>query len=305
MNKPITINKLSQQIGLTSRTLRHWESEGLFESERDIASGWRSYDEKAILRIKITALLRQLDISIKEIRIIFDSNTLEKLCDMIDNKISVLSSERIELLLKEEQLKNFLSHLKEQRGSLISDTNLSSALANLSPYKNSTHEMEDFRMSVMNEYSSKLRFITLPPMRVVYNTAVSNSPEDEAMIPVIAWLKSTNLLGTARLLGGNMDPMPSENGTPYGYKMCASIPDSIIVPTHLQEMILPGGLYAMLESTDDIGGSWNTLMNYLSTNNKYMVDKSRFCFEEHIRNDNPDGMGNEYFLNLLEPIRCR
>lgn len=35
MEKLITINKLTEQIGLTSRTLRYWESEGLFESERD------------------------------------------------------------------------------------------------------------------------------------------------------------------------------------------------------------------------------------------------------------------------------
>lgn len=303
MNKPITINKLSEQVGLTSRTLRHWESEGLFESERDIGSGWRSYDEKAILRIKITALLRKLDISIKEIKIVFDCNTFEKLCDIVNNKVSVLSAQRVEISLKEEQLKQLLCYLKEQNGTLISGENLSSSLASLSPHKDSTYEMEDFRMSVIKEYSSKLRFITLPPMKVAYNIAVSVSPEEEAMIPVIDWLKLTNLLGTARLFGGNMNPMPSGNGKPYGYGMCASIPDSVIVPNHLKEMMLPGGLYAMLESTDDIGSSWKTLMNYLSANDKYTVDKSRLCFEEHIRNDNPDGSGSEYFLNLLEPVK--
>ncbi|NLA86434.1 MAG: MerR family DNA-binding transcriptional regulator, partial [Clostridiales bacterium] len=34
MNSPIAIHKLSAQLGLTSRTLRHWESEGLFGSGR-------------------------------------------------------------------------------------------------------------------------------------------------------------------------------------------------------------------------------------------------------------------------------
>ena len=32
MSLPIAINKLSTQMGLTSRTLRHWECEGLFIS---------------------------------------------------------------------------------------------------------------------------------------------------------------------------------------------------------------------------------------------------------------------------------
>ena len=68
MNSPIAIHKLSAQLGLTSRTLRHWESEGLFESGRDCDSGWRVYDETAVLRIRLTALLRKLDIPISDIK---------------------------------------------------------------------------------------------------------------------------------------------------------------------------------------------------------------------------------------------
>ncbi len=62
MNRSVAINKLSEEMGLTSRTLRHWESEGLFTSERDASSGWRVYDENALIRIRITAILRRLDI---------------------------------------------------------------------------------------------------------------------------------------------------------------------------------------------------------------------------------------------------
>ena len=100
-----------------------------------------------------------------------------------------------------------------------------------------------------------LRFVTLPPMRAVYNIAVSVSPEDEAMNPVFEWLESAKLTGTARMFGGNMPPMPSSGGKPYGYGMCASIPEGIAIPEHFKEMRLPGGIYAMLESTDDITAS--------------------------------------------------
>ncbi|WP_076111841.1 MULTISPECIES: MerR family transcriptional regulator [Paenibacillus] len=68
MNRSVAINKLSEQMGLTSRTLRHWESEGLFKSSRDTSSGWRIYDENALLCIRITAVLRKMDISIKDIK---------------------------------------------------------------------------------------------------------------------------------------------------------------------------------------------------------------------------------------------
>lgn len=56
-------------------------------------------------------------------------------------------------------------------------------------------------------------------------------------------------------------------------------------------MALPGGLYAVIESTDDIEVSWKTLMKHLSNNDKYKSDRSRLCLEEHIRNDNPEGCG--------------
>ncbi len=95
--------------------------------------------------------------------------------------------------------------------------------------------------------NSMIKIITLPPMRVAYNIANGVSPEDEAMAPVLDWIKSAHLLSTARFFGGNVKPMPSRVGTPYGYGMCATIPAGIIVPKHLKEMVLPGGLYAMLE----------------------------------------------------------
>lgn len=170
---------------------------------------------------------------------------------------------------------------------------------------NLEREMEEISMLNKNKSNSSIKIITLPPMRVIYNIAVGVSPEDESMTPVIEWIKSVNLVGTARLFGGNVKPLPSGNGKPYGYGMCASIPSGVAIPGHLKEMELPGGLYALLESSDDIGASWKELMKYLSQNTKYKANRSELCLEEHIRNDNPDGCGNEYYLNLLQPVTLR
>jgi DNA gyrase inhibitor GyrI len=129
------------------------------------------------------------------------------------------------------------------------------------------------------------------------------SPEDEAMSPVIEWLESSNLMGTAKLFGGNVKPFPSKESPQYGYGMCASIPENIEIPKHLKEMRLPGGLYAIMPSSEDIFGSWQLLMKYLSQNKEYTSDRSRLCLEEYIRNDNPDGQGSQFMLNLLEPVK--
>ncbi len=99
MNRSVAINKLSEQMGLTSRTLRHWESEGLFKSSRDTSSGWRIYDENALLCIRITAVLRKIDIPIKDIKSVIANKSPSQLSAVVENKISTLKLQRAEVLL--------------------------------------------------------------------------------------------------------------------------------------------------------------------------------------------------------------
>lgn len=56
------------------------------------------------------------------------------------------------------------------------------------------------------------------------------------MLPVIEWLETNQLLGTARLFGGNTNLHPSGENNPYGYGFCAFIPENVEIPSHLKEM---------------------------------------------------------------------
>lgn len=302
MNKHIGINKVAEQMGLTSRTLRHWESEKLFNSIRDVESGWRTYDENAILCIQITALLRKIDIPIKEIKSVIDCMNISNLYEVILNKIRAIDNESAEIIYRRKQLEQLLSFLSERSNLPINEDSLfqiQEVNRNFVSIKK-----EDLSMTNYNE-TSNVKYITLPSMRMVYHIAISVTPEDEAIEPVITWIKSANLMGTARLFGGDMKPMPSGEGKPYGYGFCASLPEEVTIPEYLKEMTLPGGLYAVMESTDNIRESWKTLMNHLSKQDKYKSDRSRLCLEEHIRNDNPEGCGNEYSLRLMEPVKLK
>ncbi len=302
MNKPIAINKVAEQMGLTSRTLRHWESEKLFNSIRDVDSGWRTYDEKAILCINITALLRNIDLPIKEIKSVIDCMNISKLYEVISNKIRVMDNESAEIICRRKQLEQLLSFLSERSNLPINDE----SLYQIQEVNRNFENIKKEDLSMINcSITDNIKYITLPSMRMVYHIAISDAPEDEAMEPVLTWIKSANLMGTARLFGGNMKPMPSGEGKPYGYGFCASIPEGVKIPENLKEMTLYGGLYAVMESTDDITISWKTLMKHLSSHDKYKSDHSRLCLEEHIRNDNPEGCGNEYSLRLMEPVKLK
>lgn len=302
----VTIDKLSAQFGLTSRTLRHWEAQGLFESKRDSSSGWRIYDEKAILAIRVTSLLRKLDISIKDIGTVLKNMSVQSMYEALSQQAASIHNQKTELTNREGEIHLFLqwisAHLEEPiTNQLLSELNEKSC----SPSDGMTKTEEVISMPTINHSTPiHVRFITLPAMRFAYNVAVSTSPEDEAMIPVNDWLDASQLLGTARLFGGNTNPHPSGENKPYGYGFCASIPENVKIPAHLKEMRLDGGLYALTESTDDIYGSWQALMGYLDNHPDYQADhNSRLCLEEHIRNDCPKGSGNEYALNLLEPVK--
>ena len=302
MKKLISINKVSEQMGLTSRTLRYWESEHLFTSIRDADSGWRTYDEQALLCIQITAFLRQMDIPIKEIKSVIEYMNMNALHKVISNELVKIDMKTKEIIERKTQLEQMQSFLSQRKNLSINAENFEQ----IPRLNRNIGAMKKEGKSIMNyNTSDDIQFVTISPMRMVYHIAISAAPEDEAMKPVLEWLKSENLMGTARLFGGNMKPMPSGEGEPYGYGFCASIPEAIAIPENLQEMRLPGGIYAVMDSTDDINGSWKRLMKQLSNNTKYKSDRSRLCLEEHIRNDNPEGCENMYSLRLMEPVKLK
>ncbi len=303
MEERIAIQELSEQLGLTSRTLRHWEAEGLFASLRDPDSGWRNYDSRSLARIHLTALLRRYDIALKDIKKVLDSNSCETLYEVIRQYIDALHDQTRMNKAAQRSLEALLSFLTDLRGEKLSQLTLTGIPEDLPSITDQTFEEEDPIMLEPMAKDIHVNFVTLPPMRAAYHITVSESPEGEALAAVTGWLKEQNLLGTARIFGGDMPPLPDGSGKPYGYGVLASIPESVQVNSPLKEMRVPGGLYAVAQSSDDIGGSWKKLMKYLAAHEEYTPDKSRPCFEEHIRNDAPEGSGHEYFLLLMEPVK--
>lgn len=306
MSNMIGIDKLSQEIGVTSRTLRHWESQGLFASQRDTSSGWRMYDEQTVLAIRITAWLRGFDIGIKDIKTVLTDMSFRTVHRVMTQYVNEMIDHKNECISKEITLKKWL----EQSYKYLDEPITAQLLLQMSHVPSLPSNMKhEVRMSMSNQwsnYSAPIKFITLPPMRMVGHVVVSASPEEEAIEPLADWLVQAELQGTARLFGKNEEPLPDVESNVYGYGAYASIPENIDIPSHLAEVRFSGGVYAMMESTDDITGSWQLLMKKLNEHPDYEPDsEARFCLEEHIRNDNPAGSSNAYWLQLFEPVRKR
>ncbi len=302
------IHQVVEKLGVTSRTLRHWEEKELFKSQRDPQSGWRIYSNEVLERIRLIILLRELDIPLKLVKVILDNADPEITSKIIKNQINKLNEESIVIV----QRKNLLSKCLTSLNTMKSIANSSEAIVHMEEIlalqmiskNNMIKQWEDIIMINNTIVSGALRIVNLPAMRVAVYNVISASPEDEALEKVLGWIESENLIGTARIFGFNTTEY-NPDSTEYGWAACVTVPEQVILPKYLEERRLPGGLYASLNSTNEVYDSWQTLMRLLKENNEYVVDKSRPCLEEHIPSGEDKGQGNDFYLTLLEPVSKR
>lgn len=287
MERKIKIDELSNELNITSRTLRHWEDMGLFKSYRDLDSNWRLYDQKLIDRIKLIKTLRDIDIPIIKVKEIIDNLNKDHLVHILKSEIDQIKKDTLFKHLRLETLEDLLVYLNAV--DRISYEVIALFLKQ--------HETK--KRSKAMQYSQTFKIVQLKETKVVYHTHISNSPEDEAMKPVLAYLKEKNLLGTTKMYGGNVAPLPKGDQNPYGYGFMATIPMDYEVEEPLKTMILKGGLYATIDSTDQIYDSWQTLVQMVKSDEQYQSDRSRLCLEEHLFNENDQG----FSLVLYEPIK--
>ena len=93
MNKLEKIKDVSARYEVTTSTLRYYEKMGLIKSSRCESSGYRLYDETALVRLRQILILRKMNISIRDIREIFAANDSEAVLSVLDRKVDDIDSE--------------------------------------------------------------------------------------------------------------------------------------------------------------------------------------------------------------------
>lgn len=62
------INEVQYKVGLTKKSIRYYESEGLLKPKRNLNNDYREYDEEDIKNLKLIKFLRNLNVSIEDIK---------------------------------------------------------------------------------------------------------------------------------------------------------------------------------------------------------------------------------------------
>ena len=113
MNKLEKIKDVSARYKITTTTLRYYEKMGLIESSRCESSGYRLYDEVALIRLRQILILRKMNISINDIREIFAANHSDTVLSVLDRKVEDIDSEVALLHELKELVLAFIKQIRQ------------------------------------------------------------------------------------------------------------------------------------------------------------------------------------------------
>lgn len=111
--KLLTISQVSENLKLSTRTLRYYEEIGLISSEKKEDYAYRVYTEETVKQLQQIILLRKLRIPLKQIAFILQNenaaeiiNTFRQNLDKVNEEISSLSTIR-------DIIENFIEKLND------------------------------------------------------------------------------------------------------------------------------------------------------------------------------------------------
>lgn len=93
MTELLKIREVSSKYDISARALRYYEDMGLISSTRSRDYAYRLYDDHAVKRLEQILILRKLNISIKDIQLIFRTNSSEVVLDVLGKKVESIDKE--------------------------------------------------------------------------------------------------------------------------------------------------------------------------------------------------------------------
>jgi len=124
MNGLIKITELSDRYGISARTLRYYEDMRLIDSTRKDDYAYRLYNEAAVKRLEQILILRKLNISIKDIKRVFNTPGSNVVLEILDKKINDIDDEVSLLHELKEVVLEFIRQIKDADFSNDGDVKL-------------------------------------------------------------------------------------------------------------------------------------------------------------------------------------
>ena len=262
----IKITDLSNQLGLSSRTLRYYEEAGLIMSIRPQFEKYRYYDEQNVQRLRQIMVLRKMQIPIKDIVRIYDSREMLDITQVFVDKLNEIDRETTALSELKRIINDFLNKMIEKGIKHIS------ALPLL--YEEMDKQLtvrESIGMEQLSEVSERLvrpldiSIVKLPKMRVLssYLKADPRNSDTDAFSRYI------QMNGIITDYHESFEYREYENDV-----MVSRIDDDFVNNSDFTDFIFDGGLFAAanLYLDDDMNQSFRSLIKSFDENKFYQID---------------------------------
>ncbi|MBD5478128.1 MAG: MerR family transcriptional regulator [Lachnospiraceae bacterium] len=275
----MTISEVSAKFQISTRMLRYYEKMGMIESSRKEDYAYRIYDENAVRRVQQIIILRKLQIPLKKIKSMMNSNRVnalhilqEQIQDMDENvkSVSTMKSALEKLLWLLQENTETGNYMELVQTPAVAD------LAELLPLEKH-HFKEERNMSntkEMVEKGSTVRIVLLAPCTVASYQYAGDNPEEKVGDVMDEFIRSSRLYEKkpdARLFGFN-NPEPQPGNDFHGYEDCVTIPDDMEVPQPLVKKHFTGGLYAAYTINFPDFYEWQFLTEWVEKNEQYQMD---------------------------------
>jgi len=300
----VRINEVVTQFGVSSRTLRYYEEMGLLWSYHPDQKAQRHYDNAALERLKQIIVLRKLQIPIRDIVKIYESEDTAALIQAFVDKLAALDTEITALSELKTLVDDFLDKM------LMSGIKKISAITLL-------YEETERRIA-----SQRVEPITYERLSTVSQAALQINDIRIIRLPSMRML--TSRLKTGEIAGLDGDKMQNLFG-PYGflptpgmrdcflqqesegvYIMYTKIPNDYLNETIYTDEILPGGLYAVTDTFfEGFDDTFSLLRRWVNDNEHFEPDHERAELIEEILPWDIVSKINRFQQDLLVPIKLK
>ena len=267
----IKITELTNQLDISSRSLRYYEQIGLIKSVRLAFEKFRYFDMENVEKLKQIMVLRKMQISIKDIIRIYESQDMSVVVETFVDRINAIDEEIGALAELKRITGDFLQTMMQNGVTKIS------ALPLL--YEEMGKQLEFFEnrkpvtVSDLNAVSERLAkpleisIVDLPVMRVISSYLKSN--------PKVSDTDGFFRFGqSSGIKPGNHERFEFQTGA--GDVVILRVPDEYVNESKYLDYKFSGGLFAaaIVYLDEALGERFHNLIKGFDVNKYYQIDYS-------------------------------
>lgn len=268
----IKITDLTNKLGLSSRSLRYYEQIGLIESVRLNGEKFRYYNVENIERLKQIIVLRKMQIPIRDILRIYESEDTSVVVETFVNRIRIIDEE-VNALSELKQVVNEFLQAMLQNGV----TKISALPILYEKMEKRLEQLDENKPISYNELSTlserlekpiRLSIVNLPPMRVL-SSLIKENPQKSDLESFWRWIQMQGLE-----YGEPGRHERFEFRTTAGDIICLRVNDNYVNASDYMDYAFEGGLFAAANVylDEDLGGCFRHIVTSLNENMFYEID---------------------------------